>query len=246
MPRCLTGRMLFVGAIGIAAAQAVRVTPGLMSDRALTTQASGLDGPLRGEAREELLARGQEAAPSVIAALRSTNRSDVHIFESGLNGSILYHLEVLGELGGPEAVAELRVVTATTRRTSAPWQRAVEQAATRKARARSRRCSNNGLRVAQVPLPVTAALTLLNARDELSHVKSHYEFAPDEEGSRSKSVCSAKVFRRLPRSTRPMRGRRFRSRQRGKRRAKKPSSVSCGHGQDASRNSGGPSPNGTP
>ena len=100
--------LLFFGAAAMAAAQFVRVTPALMSDRALSGQASGLNGPLRAEARAEMIARGQEAVPSVLEALRRADRSDIMVFESGLNREFIYQLELLGELGGPEAIAELR------------------------------------------------------------------------------------------------------------------------------------------
>jgi hypothetical protein len=178
--------LLFVCAIGIAAAQAVRVAPGLMSDRALTTQASGLDGPLRAEAREEILARGQEAAPTLIAALQKLDRSDAHTFESGLNGGILYQLELLGELGGPEAIAELRTwfdsdyapdIRATAARglgDAGDAESAHAIAALLEQRSYEwRKCHFQLLR----------ALTLLNAKDELPHVKSALQFAPDEEGT---------------------------------------------------------------
>lgn len=180
------GLAFFLVAGASATMQLIRVTPGLMSGRALTGQASGINGPLRAEAREELLARGQAAVPEVIASLQNANQSDLHTFESGLNGAVLYHLELLGELGGPQAVAELR-----------KWLNSDCAPDIRAAAARGLGEAGDAESAHTIPLlleersyewrkshfQLLRALTFLKAKDELAHVKSTLQFTPDEEGT---------------------------------------------------------------
>lgn len=88
--------------------QVVAATPSLQSDAALARDAGGISGPDRAEAKAQLLARGADAVPDVIAALRATPREPLYEFESGLNMPAIERLGVLGELGGTEAIGELR------------------------------------------------------------------------------------------------------------------------------------------
>ncbi|NUM55746.1 MAG: HEAT repeat domain-containing protein [Candidatus Hydrogenedentes bacterium] len=177
---------MFAGGAALAGMQLVRVTPGLMSDRMLSGQASGPNGSLRAEAREELLSRGQEAVPEVIAALRSADKSDVHIFESGINGGILYHLEMLGLLGGPQAIAELRTWFISD---YAPDIRAAaarglgESGDSESAHAIAVLLEERSYEWRKSHFQLLRALALLKAKDELPHIKSALQFTPDEEGT---------------------------------------------------------------
>lgn len=180
------GSAFFLLAGASATMQLVRVSPGLMSDGALTGQASGLDGPLRAEARDELLARGQGAVPDVIASLQNANQSDVHTFESGLNGGVLYHLELLGALGGPQSVAELRKwfnsdYAPDIRATAA---RGLGEAGdAESAHAIALLLEERSYEWRKGHFQLLRALTLLKAIDEIAHVKSAMQFTPDEEGT---------------------------------------------------------------
>lgn len=180
------GLAFFLVAGASAAMQLIRVTPGLMSDRMLTGQASGLNGPLRAEARDELLARGQAAVPDVIASLQNANQSDLHTFESGLNGAVMYHLELLGVLGGPQAIAELRKWFNSD---NAPDIRATaarglgEAGDTERAHAIALLLEERNYEWRKSHFQLLRALTLLKAKDELAHVKSALQFTQDEEGS---------------------------------------------------------------
>lgn len=180
------GLVCFLLAGASASMQLVRVTPGLMPNRALTGQASGLNGPLRAEAREELLARGQDAVPDVIASLQNANQSDLHTFESGLNGAVMYHLELLGELGGPPAIAELRKwfnsdYAPDIRATAA---RGLGEAGdAESAHAIALLLEQRSYEWRKSHFQLLRALTLLKAKDELVHVKSALQFTADEEGT---------------------------------------------------------------
>lgn len=174
-----------VGA-GVAAVQYVNITPALMSSRALLGQASGLNGPLRAEAREELLARGQAAVPAVLEALHKADKSEVKTFESGLNGGILYQLELLGDLGGPEAIAELRAwliedyapdIRATTARALG------EAGDTESAHAIAELLELRTYEWRKGHFQLLRALALLKAKDEAQHVRSALQFTEDEEGT---------------------------------------------------------------
>ncbi|MCC6798352.1 MAG: HEAT repeat domain-containing protein [Candidatus Hydrogenedentes bacterium] len=182
----VVGLAFFLVAGASAAMQFVRVTPGLMPNRVLTGQASGLNGPLRAEARDELLARGQDAVPDVIASLQSANQSDLHTFESGLNGAVLYQLEILGSLGGPQSIAELRKwfnsgYAPDIRATAA---RALGEAGdAESAPAIALLLEERSYEWRKSHFQLLRALTLLKAKDELAHVKSALQFTPDEEGT---------------------------------------------------------------
>jgi len=157
-----------------------------MSDRALTGQASSLNGPLRAEARDEILARGQDAVPDVIASIQKANQSDLLTFESGLNGAVLYHLELLGSLGGSQAVAELRNwfnsdYAPDIRATAA---RGLGEAGdAESAQAIALLLEERSYEWRKCHFQLLRALTLLKANEQLAHVKSALQFTPDEEGS---------------------------------------------------------------
>ena len=180
------GLAFFVIAGASATRQLVRVTPRLMSDRALTGQASGLNGPLRAEARDEILARGQDAVPDVVASLQYANQSDLHTFESGLNGAVMYHLEVLGSLGGSQAVTELRKWFNSD---CAPDIRATaarglgEAGDAESAQAIALLLEERSYEWRKCHFQLLRALTLLKANEQLAHVKSALQFTSDEEGS---------------------------------------------------------------
>jgi len=177
---------LLLFAAGIGGAHLIRVTPGLMSERALTMQSAGLDGPLRAKAREELLSRGADAVPTVIAALQDADRSDLYTFESGLNGQILFHLALLGELGGPAAIEELR---GWLNSDYAPDIRATaarglgEAGDSDSAHTIALLLEERSYEWRKCHFDLLRALTLLNAKDELPFVRSALQFTPDEEGT---------------------------------------------------------------
>lgn len=192
--------VLWVVGAGVAVVQYVNVTPALMSSRALSGQASGLNGPLRAQAREELLARGQAAVPAVLDALRKADKSDVRTFESGLNGGILYQLELLGELGGPEAVAELRAWLVAD---YAPDIRATAARALGEAGD-----AESGHAIAELleqrtyewrkgHFQLLRALALLKAKEEVQHVRSALQFTGDEEGTSFQTGLLAEGVRAL-------------------------------------------------
>ncbi|MBM3289933.1 MAG: hypothetical protein FJY92_07255, partial [Candidatus Hydrogenedentes bacterium] len=180
------GPVLLLVSVGTMTAHVVRITPALMSDHALTAQSSGLSGPLRAEAREELLARGQAAVPEVIAALKSADRREIQTFESGLKGCTLFNIELLGELGGPEAIAELRtwLNCACAADIRAAAARGLGEAGDRdSAHAIAVLLEDRSYEWRKSHFQLLRALTLLDAKEEWAHVKSALQFTADEEGT---------------------------------------------------------------
>jgi hypothetical protein len=95
--------------LGLAALVVLPYIPRAHSDAALARTVVGGVDVLQGRGgEEELKRRGTAAVPEVIASLHAVPPDQVREFESGLNSGALNALRLLGELGGPEAIAELR------------------------------------------------------------------------------------------------------------------------------------------
>jgi hypothetical protein len=180
------GVLLVLLAAGMAGRHYVHVTPAAQSSQSLSTgMLAGYDGPRRAEAREELLARGQDAVPAVIAALRGADTANLREFESGLNGPVVWQIEVLGKLGGPDAIAELRTWLngdyAEDIRAAAAS--ALGEAGDREsAHAIALLLEEQSYEWRKCRVQLLYALRMLEARDELPYVRSALQFAPEEEG----------------------------------------------------------------
>ena len=103
-----------------------------------------------------------------------------------MNGGILYHLELLGALGGPQSVAELRKwfnsdYAPDIRATAA---RGLGEAGdTESAHAIALLLEERSYEWRKGHFQLLRALTLLKAKNELTHVKSAMQFTRDEEGT---------------------------------------------------------------
>ncbi|MBI2433214.1 MAG: hypothetical protein HYV26_10110 [Candidatus Hydrogenedentes bacterium] len=186
--RLLGAGVFLMGAAGaIVLPRLLHVTPGIQSSQVLAEQAlGGHNGPLRAEAREILLARGQEAAPAVIEALRKADPATLREFESGLNLPVLSQLEVLGQLGGPEAIQELRTwfsgdFAPDIRATAA---QALGAAGDREsAHVIALHLEDRSYEWRKYCGQLLCALRLLKATNELPQVCAALQFTPEEEGS---------------------------------------------------------------
>jgi hypothetical protein len=83
---------------------------GLQSNASLARDvAQAINQPLAAEATETLKRRGQEGVEALITILRQSDRARMREFESGLTQGTQNVLRLLGQLGGNDAIAELRL-----------------------------------------------------------------------------------------------------------------------------------------
>jgi hypothetical protein len=83
--------------------------PAFRSDRSLARQlGSGFDVQSGGDARDQILARGRAAVPELLISLQKVESGGLHTFEDGRSQGAKAILEMLGELGGPDAITALR------------------------------------------------------------------------------------------------------------------------------------------
>lgn len=186
LPLLGTGGVLIILAIGVSVQHFVHVSPAAQSSQKI---AEGMlvspSGPLQGEARAELLARGQEAVPAVISALQSFDKTYLREFENGLNFPVMSQLDILGKLGGPAATMELRTWLNSD---YAPDVRAAaaqalgEAGDKESAHAIALLLDEGSYEWRKSRIPLMYALRMLEARDEWEHVRTALQFAPEEEG----------------------------------------------------------------
>ncbi len=95
--------------LALAALTALPHFPHAQTDSTLAKSVvGGVDALRDNNAENELKQRGTQSVPALINSLRAVPAAQVHEFQSGLNSGVMNALRLLGELGGPEAIAELR------------------------------------------------------------------------------------------------------------------------------------------
>lgn len=103
--QAISAPALLLGALALVCAAGVTV---YRFPRFRTTDALLRTAHFRSEERAELIQRGPEAARRIVDSLHRADPEQVKIYENGLNGRVITELQLLGEIGGPEAVNELR------------------------------------------------------------------------------------------------------------------------------------------
>jgi HEAT repeat protein len=129
----------------------------------------------RSEEHAELVRRGPEAVDRIVSSLHEADPEEVKIYENGINGGVMANLQLLGEIGGPDAVAELR---AWLNRDCAPdirsrAARALANAGDKEsARDIGPLLENNTYEWRKEYIPLIHALAELKATDETRYIRS--------------------------------------------------------------------------
>lgn len=169
------------------AAIALRL-PQLRSAGALANiSATGFDIGLDGSALDELRARGTDAVPAIIDSLHQTDPADLRVFENGLNMGEMDQIALLGEIGGPAAIAELRLWLSNGE--YAPDIRAAAARAlgdardTESAPVIGALLEERSYEWRKCHADLILALRWLDAETEVGHIVSALRFDPAEDGS---------------------------------------------------------------
>jgi hypothetical protein len=161
--------------------------PALRTGGSLTGQLQVGGGSLYGqEAEEELRRRGRDAVPELIASINRADQAALQEFESGLTQGVQGELRLLGEIGGPEAIAELRRwlhrdIAADVRAAAAGGLGMAGD--TESAPDIARLLENRSYEWRKCHWELIRALGMLNAANEVDHLRSALTFTPDEEGT---------------------------------------------------------------
>jgi hypothetical protein len=165
-PALLLGAAIIACAVGMTLMRFPRFKT---TDTLLTT------ARFRSEEHAELVRRGPEAVDRIVSSLHEADPEEVKIYENGINGGVMANLQLLGEIGGPDAVAELR---AWLNRDCAPdirsrAARALANAGDKEsARDIGPLLENNTYEWRKEYIPLIHALAELKATDETRYIRS--------------------------------------------------------------------------